>query len=126
MKPGNAGGTRLFKAFRYSCQGLAAAWRHEAAFRQEVALLLVGLPAALLFGNTGSERAILAFSLLAILMVELLNSAIEAIVDRASPEHHELAGRAKDTGSAAVLVTLLAALLVWCLILGPRLLHAVL
>jgi len=120
MKPGNTGLTRIIKAFGYSLKGFSAAWQHEAAFRQEVALAAIGLPLAFWLGETGIERALLAASLLIVLAVELLNSAVEAVVDRASPEHHELAGRAKDVGSAAVFVSLLTVAVVWACILGPR------
>ena len=119
-KPGNTGLTRIVKAFGYSMKGFAAAWKHEAAFRQEVVLVAIGLPLAFWLGEKGIERALLAASLLAVLFVELLNSAIEAVVDKASPEFHELAGRAKDAGSAAVLVSLITAAVVWVCILGPR------
>ena len=119
MKPGATGLTRLIKAFGYSRQGLAAAWRHEAAIRQEALASLVLLPLALWLGETGVERALLVASWLLVPVVELLNSALEAIVDKASPEHHELAGRAKDMGSAAVLLALLLAAAVWLLVLLP-------
>lgn len=119
-KPGNTGLTRIVKAFGYSLNGLAAAWKHEAAFRQEVVLAAIGLPLAFWLGENGIERALLAASLLVLLFVELLNSAIEAVVDKTSPEFHELAGRAKDAGSAAVLVALITAAIVWVCILGPR------
>ncbi|HHH12622.1 MAG TPA: diacylglycerol kinase [Thiolapillus brandeum] len=98
-------------------RGLAAAFRHEAAFRQELAATLVLVPLALWLGENGVERALLAGSWLLVPVVELLNSGLEAIVDRASPEHHELAGRAKDMGSAAVLLAMGLAALVWVLVL---------
>ncbi len=119
MKPGDTGIRRLVKAAGYSRKGLAAAWRHEAAFRQEVAATLVLLPLALWLGRNGVERALLAGSWLLVPVVELLNSALEAIVDKTSPEPHELAGRAKDMGSAAVLLALLLAAMVWVLVLLP-------
>ncbi len=117
MKPGTTGLTRLVRAFGYSMRGLAAAFRHEAAFRQELAATLVLVPLALWLGENGVERALLAGSWLLVPVVELLNSGLEAIVDRASPEHHELAGRAKDMGSAAVLLAMSLAALVWVLVL---------
>lgn len=115
---GRTGLRRLVDATRYSLQGLAAAWKHEAAFRQEVAIAALLLPLGLWLGRSGVEKALLAASVLAVLVVELLNSAIEAVVDRASPDTHELAGRAKDLGSAAVMLSIAAACLVWLLVLG--------
>lgn len=112
---------RLWNAFFYSCHGLSAAWRHEAAFRQEVLLAAVTLPLAYWLGSNGVERALLAGSILLILIVELLNSAVEAVVDRISVEHHDLSKRAKDIGSAAVLLALANALVVWGGLLGARL-----
>lgn len=119
MKPQKTGLTRIIKAFGYSCQGLAAAWKHEAAFRQETLLAIVAVPLGLWLGKNGPEKALLAGSVLLVMVVELLNSGLEAIVDRASPEQHELAKRAKDAGSAAVLVMLVVALLTWAVILWP-------
>jgi len=114
---GKRGLKRLWNAVRYSMQGIASAWRNEEAFRQEVLLALLALPLGLWLGKNGMERALLAGSVLLILIVELLNSALEAIVDKTSPEMHELAGRAKDMGSAAVFVSLALAALVWGLTL---------
>lgn len=108
---------RLINAAGYSWQGLKAAFKHEAAFRQEVFLLLLLAPAALWLGETGVERALLLSSLLLVLIVEIINSAIEAVVDRVSGERHDLSGRAKDLGSAAVLLSLVFAVLVWLLVL---------
>lgn len=119
VKPGNTGITRLVKAFGYSMQGFAAAFRHEAAIRQEAAATLVLVPLALWLGNSGVERALLVGSWLLVPLTELLNSAIEAIVDRCSPEPHELAGRAKDIGSAAVLLAIGMAAFTWLLVLLP-------
>ena len=113
----NKGIGRLIKATGYSCKGLAAAFRHETAFKQEVALSFVLIPLALWLGGSGLEQALLIMSWLLVLMFELINSAIEAVVDRIGPEHHELSGRAKDTGSAAVLIALVNATVVWFLIL---------
>ncbi len=111
---------RIFKATVWSLQGLRAAWLHESSFRLEVYLLAVLAPLALWLGQTGMERALLIGSCLLVLSIELLNSAIEAVIERYGPEFHELAGRAKDMGSAAVFVLMLNVLLVWGLILVPR------
>ena len=116
---GKQGLTRLFNALGYSRDGLAAAWKHEAAFREEVLLLLVAVPLALYFGQDGMARALLIGSLLLVLIVEILNSGLEAIVDKASPEKHELAKRAMDMGSAAVLLALINAAVVWACVLWP-------
>lgn len=116
----NTGLIRIIRAAGFSWAGLRAAFRHEAAFRQEMLLTLVLVPLALYLGETGVERALLAASWLIVPIVELLNSAVEAVVDRIGDEHHELAGRAKDIGSAAVLVSLILTALVWALILIPR------
>ncbi len=114
---GKQGLTRLINALGYSRDGLAAAWKNEAAFREEVLLAAIALPLALWLGHTGIERALLIGSILLVLIVEILNSAVEAVVDKASPEKHELAKRAKDMGSAAVLLSLLNALVVWLCVL---------
>ena len=111
---------RILKATLWSMQGLKAAWLHESSFRLEVYLLLVLGPLALWLGEDGVERALLLGSCLLVLAVELLNSAIEAVIERYGDEHHELAGRAKDMGSAAVFVTMMNVLLVWGLVLVPR------
>lgn len=116
---GKRGLVRLFNALGYSRDGLAAAWKHEAAFREEVLLALAALPLALYFGQGGVERALLIGSVLLILIVEILNSGLEAIVDKASPEKHELAKRAKDMGSAAVLLALVNAAVIWACVLWP-------
>jgi diacylglycerol kinase (ATP) len=118
---GATGWQRLLNAARYSCAGLAAAFRHEDAFRQELLLAAVAAPLGLWLGADGVERALLAGSVLLVLVVELLNSAVEAVVDRVSLEEHELARRAKDYGSAAVMLALAAAGVVWLLVLLPRL-----
>jgi diacylglycerol kinase (ATP) len=108
---------RPFIALRLSLRGLAAAWRHEVAFRLEILGLVVAAPVALFLGKTHIERALLIGSLLLVLIVELVNSALEATLDRISLEDHPLIGRAKDMGSAAVFVALLNAAAVWLLIL---------
>jgi diacylglycerol kinase (ATP) len=115
---GNGPG-RIVAAGRNSWQGIKAAWRFEAAFRQEVLLVGLLLPIALLVPVSGVERILLLGSLLVVLIVELLNSAIEAVVDRISLDRHELSGRAKDLGSAAVFCSLLLVLLTWSIILLP-------
>jgi diacylglycerol kinase (ATP) len=114
---GKQGLTRLINALGYSKDGLCAAWKNEAAFREEVMLAAVTFPLAFYLGHTGIERALMAGSILFILIVEILNSAVEAVVDKASPEKHELAKRAKDMGSAAVLLSLLNAAVIWACVL---------
>lgn len=111
---------RIVRAGRYSVSGLAAALRHEAAFRQEVILFVVLAPLGAWLGSDGMERALLIGSLLLVMIVELLNSSMEATVDRISRKRHKLSGQAKDMGSAAVLLSMLLALLVWTLILGDH------
>ena len=111
---------RIINAGGYSMAGLRACWRHEAAFRQELLGLLLLLPLALYLGQTGVERALLIGSLLLVPLVELLNSALEAVVDRFGDERHELSGRAKDIGSAAVFLAILMAIVIWLLILSHR------
>ena len=105
----------------YSLQGLAGAWKTEGAIRQEALAALVLVPTAILVtGLAPIERVMLIASVLLVIVVELLNSAIEAAVDRIGPERHPLSKKAKDTGSAAVLVAILVALMTWGAILGPR------
>jgi len=120
---GKQGLTRLINALGYSKDGLAAAWKNEAAFREEVLLAAVAFPLAFYLGQTGIERALLAGSILFILIVEILNSAVEAVVDKASPEKHELAKRAKDMGSAAVLLALLLCGGIWVAAIVQRIFH---
>jgi diacylglycerol kinase (ATP) len=112
--------TRLVRAFGYSFQGFVYAWREEAAFRQEVMLALLVIPAGLYFGNSGVERALLVCPMLLILVVEILNSAVEAVVDRSGTERHPLAGMAKDMGSAAVMLSFALLGTVWYLILSDH------
>ncbi len=111
---------RIVYAAGYSWQGLRAAWKNEAAFRQELMLFIILAPVGYWLGETGVERAILIGSLMLVLIVEILNSAIEAVVDRFGEEQHELSGRAKDMGSAAVFLSLLAVLVMWPLILCEK------
>jgi diacylglycerol kinase (ATP) len=118
---GKTGLQRLVNATRYSLEGFAAAIRHEDAFRQELILAALLVPLGLWLGNDGVERALMVGSVLLVLVVELLNSAIEATVDRVSLEDHRLAKRAKDFGSAAVMLSLAAVGVVWLLVLLPRL-----
>ncbi len=105
-KQANTGIRRIVKAAGFSMQGLKSAFQNEAAFRQELMLCLVVIPLAFVVGESALERIVLIGLSVLILVVELLNSAIEALVDRVGTEHHELSGRAKDMGSAAVLVSL--------------------
>ncbi|WP_303783440.1 diacylglycerol kinase [Azovibrio restrictus] len=114
---GKTGLRRIWNALHYSLAGLSAAYRHEDAFRQEVLLAALLIPLALFLPVPGLGKAMMVASILLVLVVELLNSAIEAVVDRVSLESHRLAKRAKDIGSAAVLVSLLNVMLVWVLVL---------
>jgi diacylglycerol kinase (ATP) len=111
---------RFNAAFFNSLKGFKATWAHEEAFRQEALLCLVAIPLGLWLGQTGVEKSLLVGSLLLVLIVELLNTGIEIVVDRISFERHELSGRAKDVGSAAVLTSLLLAGVVWALVLLPH------
>jgi len=114
---GQTGLRRVISATRNSFDGLAAALRHEDAFRQEMILAAVLVPLGLWLGRTGLERALLVASVLFVLVVELLNSAVEATVDRISFDNHRLAKRAKDIGSAAVMLALATAASVWLLVI---------
>lgn len=116
MKPGHTGWRHLVHSTRYSLMGLRAAFRHEEAFRQEVAICVLMLPMAAWIGEGPVEWILLAGSCLLVLVVELVNSAIECVVDRIGPERHELSGRAKDIGSAAVMLALFIAGLTWGLL----------
>ena len=111
---------RVWKAFTWSLQGLRATWAVESSFRLEVYLFVVLAPLAFWLGQDGIERALMIAPMLGVLVVEVLNSALEAVVDRWGPEHHELAGRAKDMGSAAVFLADLTVLACWALVLAPR------
>jgi diacylglycerol kinase (ATP) len=117
---GKTGLTRLWNALHYSIDGFKAAYEHEDAFRQEVRMALVMVPLGLYLGHTGVERALLVASVLLVMVVELLNSAVEATVDRISLENHLLAKRAKDIGSAAVLTSLVMLAVVWGFVLLSR------
>ena len=114
---GKTGLRRVWNAMFYSTEGLKAAYRHEDAFRQEVLLALLLIPLALFLPTSGLGKALMIASLFLVLIVELLNSAVEATVDRVSLEHHRLAKRAKDIGSAAVMMSLANVAVVWLLVL---------
>ena len=115
---GKTGLQRMLNAAGYSWAGLIAAFRHEDAFRQEVYLAALLIPLAFYLGDTGIERALMIGAVLGVLIAELLNSAIEAAVDRISLEHHQLIKRAKDMGSAAVMIALVNVVIVWGLVLA--------
>jgi diacylglycerol kinase (ATP) len=119
-RPKPQGLTRLLRSFGNSWKGFAGAFREEAAFRQELALALVVVPAGLWLGRNGVERALLVGPMLLVLVVELLNSAVEATVDRVSLERHPLSGLAKDIGSAAVFTSFALLALTWLLVLSDR------
>jgi diacylglycerol kinase (ATP) len=108
---------RLINACIFSVAGFKATWTHEEAFRQEVILFVVTTPLAIWLGETNIEKLLLIGSMVLVMLVELLNSAVEAVVDRVGFEHHELSGRAKDIGSAAVMMSLAWAAVTWALIL---------
>jgi diacylglycerol kinase (ATP) len=112
--------TRVIRAFGYSFQGFRHAWREEASFRQETLLSAVLIPIGLYWGRSGVERALLVCPVLLILVVEILNSAVEAVVDRSGTERHPLAGMAKDMGSAAVMLSFVLLGTVWLLVLSDH------
>ncbi|MEM1153158.1 MAG: diacylglycerol kinase [Pseudomonadota bacterium] len=120
MKPGKAGFKRVVDATVYSFKGFRAAYKHEAAFRQELAMACVAIPIAALIAESALQFLALSIPMLLILLAELANSAIEALADRISEEHHELSGRAKDMGSALVFVSLSIAGISWLVILTDR------
>jgi len=113
MKPSNTGIKRITSAIRYSLQGLKFAWENEEAFRQESVMSIILLIGAVFLSESAIEYIILIVPVFIVLIVELLNSAIEAVVDRISDEKHTLSGAAKDTGSAAVFVSILLLIIVW-------------
>ena len=119
-KPGKTGVARIVDAFGYSMKGFAAAWRFEAAFRQEVVLGVILFPAAFWLARTHVELILLLASIFWVLMAELANSSVEAVVDRTGSERHELSGRAKDIGSALVFTSLVLLGLVWIIIAAHR------
>lgn len=116
-KPGNTGLTRVIKAAGYSAKGLKAAFKHEAAIRQELAMLVLAIALVCAFDLSVVERILMLGVVVLVFIVELINSAIETVVDRIGVEHHELSGRAKDIGSAAVMVALFFAGFTWLYIL---------
>lgn len=111
---------RLIKAFYYSLAGFRAAWKNEEAFRQEIIIGIIIIPAGLWLGVTGTQRALLIGIYFLIPLVELINSAIEVTIDRVGTERHELSGRAKDLGSASVFLSICIALIVWILVAYER------
>lgn len=115
-----AGIRRIWNAALYSASGIRAGWKNEAAFRQEIVLCLLLIPAAFWLGNTAVERVLLIASCLLVLIVELLNSAVEAAIDRIGEDRHALSGRAKDMGSAAVFISLWIVIITWGLIAWER------
>ena len=119
-KPGNTGLRRVVRATVYSVQGIRHAWRNEAAFRQELVATVILIPCAIWLGRNPLEWALLVGVCLVTLIAELLNSAIEAAVDRHGGEHHELSGAAKDLGSAAVMISLILVGIVWVAIAWDR------
>ena len=114
---GPQGLERIINATKYSLKGLTKSFRNEAAFRQELILIMILLPIGLWLGETGIEKAVLTVVLIIVLIVELLNTAIEAAIDRFGGDHHKLSGYAKDAASAAVFVSLVNVLFIWSLIL---------
>lgn len=120
MKPGHTGWRHLVHSTRYSLKGLKAAFRNESAFRQELGLCMVLIPLAWWIGDTPVEWILLVGSCFMVLIVELVNSAIESVVDRIGPERHVLSGRAKDIGSAAVMLALIMAALTWILLAADK------
>jgi len=119
-KPGKTGFKRLFDACGYSWLGYKACYKNEAAFRQELFFGVLLIPVAIIFSENNIELALLIGSLFLVLIVELLNSGIEAIVDRVSDEHHKLSGRAKDLGAAAVMTALINVIVIWAIIFVPK------
>lgn len=119
-KPGKTGLARILDAFGYSMKGFTAAWRYEAAFRQEAVLAVVLIPAAFWLARTHIELILLIASVVWVLMAELVNSSVEAVVDRTGLEKHELSGRAKDIGSALVFVSLVLLAAVWIIVAVNR------
>jgi diacylglycerol kinase (ATP) len=119
-KPGKTGVARIIDAFGYSMKGFAATWKYEAAFRQEVGLAIVLIPTAFWLAQTHIELILLISSVFWVLMAELANSSVEAVVDRTGSERHELSGRAKDIGSALVFVSLVLLAIVWGIVAFNR------
>ena len=124
MKPGRSGFSRIAHAFVYSMQGIRAAIKHEAAFRQELMLAVILVPVAFWLTTNPVHLMVMIGSILLVLIVEILNSAIEAVVDRTGEELHKLSGRAKDMGSAAVFLALLNVVVMWGLVLYQIYFHS--
>ena len=122
-KPGRTGASRVAWATYYSYRGIKSAWINEAAFRQELAFMVILLPLAFWLGENGLQRAVLIAPCFLVVIVELINSAIEAVVDRIGPERHELSGQAKDMGSAAVFFALCLVVITWSLVAWDRFSH---
>ena len=120
MKPGKTGFARVIDATKYSWQGFCAAFKHEAAFRQELAVAVIGFPLAVWVAKDEIQFLFLSVPLLLLLLVELVNSAIESAIDRIGSEHHELSGRAKDMGSATVFLASAIVTLCWVMIIGAN------
>lgn len=118
---GKRGVVRIWNAFFHSCAGLADAFRHESAFRQEILLAAILIPVAFVTPVSTAERALLVACVLLVMIVELLNTGVEVAIDRISFEHHSLSKRAKDIGSAAVFIALVNLAVVWAVIAGPYL-----
>jgi len=108
---------RFINAILFSIKGFKATWKHEEAFRQEVLAFIIAVPLAFWLTDNNIERILLIASVVLVMIIELLNSAVEAVVDRIGVEYHELAGRAKDIGSAAVMLSIMLAIATWSLIL---------
>jgi len=121
---GKTGIVRIIHAFFNSCAGLSDAWRHESAFRQEILLAAILVPAALFLPVTAAEKALLIATVLLVIIVELLNTGVEIAIDRISFEHNSLSKRAKDIGSAAVFIALVLMAVVWALVAGPHFIPA--
>lgn len=119
-KPGKTGVARVVDAFGYSMKGFAATWKYEAAFRQEVGLAVILIPTAFWLAQTHIELILLISSVFWVLMAELVNSSVEAVVDRTGSELHELSGRAKDIGSALVFMSLILLAIVWGIVAFNR------
>ena len=116
-KPGATGIARIISATEYSLKGLKACWKAEAAFRQEAMACVILVPLAFYLGDTSVEIALMILTCMLVLIVELLNSSIEAVVDRIGPEYHALSGQAKDIGSAAVMISIGTLIVTWSLLL---------
>jgi diacylglycerol kinase (ATP) len=110
----------IINAFRYTFDGLKSAWKNELAFRGEVVVAIIMIPLGIWLGQSAVEQALLIASILLILLTELVNSALEAVVDRIGPERHELSKRAKDMGSAAAFISMVTAVVVWMIIAFDR------